>query len=261
MAKKQAEATAQQTVEQKLTALYKLQEADSKIDEITRVRGELPEEVKDLEDEIVGLETRISKIQDEISQKEKDIVNQKEEIKDAQAQIKKYEDQQNKVSNNREFESIGKEIEFQNLNIQLAEKHIREYSSDVENRKAQLETAKNKLEGRKLDLDAKKQELDSIINDTKDEEDKLRADSANIQSAIEERLLYAYNRLRKNARNGVAVATVERDACGGCFNKIPPQRQLDIKSHKKIIVCEYCGRILVDKEMFSQAEATEDVEK
>lgn len=249
MAKKQAEVAPQQTVEQKLLNLFKLQEADSKIDEIQRLRGELPLEVKDLEDELAGLETRISKIQDEISQKEKDIVAKKDEISDSKEQVKRYEAQQMEVRNNREFDAIAKEIEFQNLNIELFEKRIREYTKDVEVRKEQLEASKAKYEERKLDLEAKETELNAIISETKSEEDHLMAESENISRTIEERLLNAYTRLRKNARNGVAVATVERDACGGCFNKIPPQRQLDIKTHKKIIVCEYCGRILVDKEL------------
>lgn len=257
MAKKQAESTAQQTVEQKLSSLFKLQETDSKIDEIQRLRGELPLEVRDLEDELAGLETRIAKIKEEIAQKEADIATKKEEIKDAQAAVKKYEEQQMEVRNNREFEAISKEIEFQKLNVELFEKRIREYSSDVEKSKVQLEASTAKHEERKLDLDAKETELNTIINETKAEEDKLRADVENISRSIDERLLNAYSRLRKNARNGVAVAIVERDACGGCFNKIPPQRQLDIKSHKKIIVCEYCGRILVDKELAFGEEVAE----
>ncbi|MBR6266694.1 MAG: hypothetical protein IKR66_08905 [Bacteroidales bacterium] len=254
MANKQAESSSQ-TMEQKLKSLFALQEADSKIDEIKRLRGELPLEVKDLEDELAGLDTRIGKIQDEITQKDKDIATKKEEIKDAQTLIKQYEGQQMEVRNNREFEAISKEIEYQKLNIELFEKRIREYSKDVETRKAQLEQAKAKYSERKLDLDAKETELNNIINETKAEEDHLKAESENISRSIDERLLNAYTRLSKNARNGVAVATVERDACGGCFNKIPPQRQLDIKSHKKIIVCEYCGRILVDKELIFGTEA------
>ena len=257
MAKKQTD-IAPQTVEQKLTLLFQLQETDSKIDEIQRLRGELPLEVKDLEDELEGLDTRNTKIKEEIAQKEKDIVTKKEEIKDAQAQVKKYEEQQMDVRNNREYEAITKEVEFQKLNVELFEKRIREYSNDVENRKAQLEASKAKYDERKLDLDAKKNELNSIISETKAEEDQLKADAENISRNIEERLHTAYKRLRKNAHNGVAVATVERDACGGCFNKIPPQRQLDIKSHKKIIVFEYCGRILVDKELVFGPEVVEE---
>ena len=258
MAKKQTD-IAPQTVEQKLALLFQLQETDSKIDEIQRLRGELPLEVKDLEDELEGLETRIAKSKEDIAQKEKDIATKKEEIKDAQAQVKKYEQQQMEVRNNREYEAITKEVEFQKLNIELFEKRIREYSNDVENRKVMLENLQAKYNERKLDLEAKRNELDSIISETKAEEDQLKADTENISRNIEERLLTAYKRLRKNAHNGVAVATVERDACGGCFNKIPPQRQLDIKSHKKIIVCEYCGRILVDKELvFGSEEIAEE---
>ena len=258
MAKKQTD-IAPQTVEQKLALLFQLQETDSKIDEIQRLRGELPLEVKDLEDELEGLETRNAKSKEDIAQKEKDIATKKEEIKDAQAQVKKYEQQQMEVRNNREYEAITKEAEFQKLNIELFEKRIREYSNDVENRKVMLENLQAKYNERKLDLEAKRNELDSIISETKAEEDQLKADTENISRNIEERLLTAYKRLRKNAHNGVAVATVERDACGGCFNKIPPQRQLDIKSHKKIIVCEYCGRILVDKELvFGSEEIAEE---
>ena len=258
MAKKQTD-IAPQTVEQKLALLFQLQETDSKIDEIQRLRGELPLEVKDLEDELEGLETRNAKSKEDIAQKEKDIATKKEEIKDAQAQVKKYEQQQMEVRNNREYEAITKEVEFQKLNVELFEKRIREYSNDVENRKVMLENLQAKYNERKLDLEAKRNELDSIISETKAEEDQLKADTENISRNIEERLLTAYKRLRKNAHNGVAVATVERDACGGCFNKIPPQRQLDIKSHKKIIVCEYCGRILVDKELvFGSEEIAEE---
>ena len=261
MAKKQVEQVAKQTVEQELTLLYKLQETDSKIDEIQRLRGELPLEVKDLEDELAGLDTRISKAQEEIAQKEKDIVAKNEEIKDADAQIKKYEEQQHDVRNNREFDAIEKEIEFQKLTIELAQKRIKEYKNDIENKKIQLEAAKAKYSERKDDLTAKETELNTIINETKAEESHLEAQKENIKSTIEERLVVAYGRLRHNARNGLAIATVERDACGGCFNKIPPQRQLDIKSHKKIIVCEYCGRILVDKDLVNPEKDAEAATK
>lgn len=257
MAKKTTEVIPQQTVKEKLTALYQLQEADSKIDEIHRLRGELPLEVKDLEDELAGLQTRISKIEDDIAQRESDIKTKKEEIKDSQILVKRYEEQQNDVRNNREYESIAKEIEFQNLNIELYEKRIREYTAEVENKKVQLSETKAKFEDRKIDLDAKQTELNSIIEETKKEEDELVSVANAISANIEEHLLDAYHRLRKNARNGLAVVSVERDACGGCFNKIPPQRQLDIKGQKKIIVCEYCGRILVDKEMVCPSEQEE----
>lgn len=258
MAKKTNEGSAQQTVEQKLTSLFKLQETDSKIDEIHRLRGELPLEVKDLEDELAGLETRIAKIKDEITDKENEITKKKQEIKDAQASVERYTDQQMEVHNNREFDAINKEIEYQKLNIELFEKRIREYTNDVENRKEQLQVSMAKYDDKKLDLEAKEKELNEIVNETKTEEDKLKADVENISRSIDERLLDAYKRIRKNARNGLAVATVERDACGGCFNKIPPQRQLDVKSHKKIIVCEYCGRVLVDKELVGITETPEE---
>lgn len=248
MTNKKAE-TVQVTVEEKLKALFQLQEADSKIDRIQRLRGELPLEVKDLEDELEGLQTRIDKIQGEIIQRKEDIVAKKNEIKESQNQIKKYEQQQMDVRNNREFEAIAKEIEFQKLEIELCEKRIREFSFDIENKTKLLETSQTRFEERSIDLQQKQSELNDIISETQKEEQELIAASDTLASVIEDRLLSAYKRIRSNARNGLAVANVERDACGGCFNKIPPQRQLDIKTHKKIIVCEYCGRILLDAEL------------
>jgi len=248
MATKKAE-TAQVSVEDKLKALFQLQEADSKIDRIQRLRGELPLEVKDLEDELAGLETRIEKIQGEIAVKKEDIAAKKIEIKDSQARIKKYEEQQMDVRNNREFDAIAKEIEFQNLEIELCEKRIREFSYDIENKVKLLEASQTKCSERQADLDLKQAELDDIVSETQKEELELIAASEKLASVIEDRLLTAYKRIRSNARNGLAVASVERDACGGCFNQIPPQRQLDIKTHRKIIVCEYCGRILLDGEL------------
>ncbi|HPH16051.1 MAG TPA: C4-type zinc ribbon domain-containing protein [Bacteroidales bacterium] len=248
MTSKKAE-TVQVTVEDKLKALFQLQEADSKIDRIQRLRGELPLEVKDLEDELEGLQTRIEKIQSEIIQRKEDIAAKKNDIKDSQNHIKKYEQQQMDVRNNREFEAIAKEIEFQKLEIELCEKRIREYSFDIENKTKLLETSQTRFEERSIDLQQKQNELNDIIAETQKEEEELIAASEKLASVIEDRLLSAYKRIRSNARNGLAVANVERDACGGCFNKIPPQRQLDIKTHKKIIVCEYCGRILLDAEL------------
>jgi len=248
MTSKKAE-TVQVTVEDKLKALFQLQEADSKIDRIQRLRGELPLEVKDLEDELEGLQTRIDKIQSEIIQRKEDIAAKKNDIKDSQNHIKKYEQQQMDVRNNREFEAIAKEIEFQKLEIELCEKRIREYSFDIENKTKLLETSQTRFEERSIDLQQKQNELNDIIAETQKEEEELIAASEKLASVIEDRLLSAYKRIRSNARNGLAVANVERDACGGCFNKIPPQRQLDIKTHKKIIVCEYCGRILLDAEL------------
>ncbi len=240
------------SVEQKLTALFKLQKFNSEIDRIRTLRGELPLEVGDLEDEIAGLETRINKYKDEIGKVETDISSKKNEITDAQALIKKYKDQQNNVRNNREFDSLSKEIEYQTLEIELCEKRIKEFTTMIDDKKSMVDESTKKLEERKVDLEAKKKELDEIIAETKKEEEQLIKTTEEIEKIIESRLLTAYKKIRKNARNGLAVVNVERDACGGCFNKIPPQRQLDIKSRKKIIVCEYCGRILVDADILGE---------
>lgn len=237
------------TVEEKLKALFELQMVDSKVDDIKRLRGELPLEVQDLEDEIEGLQTRVQKFEEDVVKLEESISNKKNEIKDAQALIKKYTEQQNNVRNNREFDSLSKEIEFQTLEIELCEKRIKEYTTKIEEKKEIIDESKGVLEDRNGDLDTKKGELDSITSETQKEEEALEAKSVQIQEVIEERLRNAYKKIRGNARNGLAVVPVQRDACGGCFNKIPPQRQLDVRSRKKIIVCEYCGRILVDPDM------------
>jgi uncharacterized protein len=234
------------TVEEKLKALFLLQMVDSKIDKIHTVRGELPLEVRDLEDTIVGLETRVNNLAEELQALETNVVERKVTIKDAQALIKKYEGQQDKVRNNREYDAITKELEFQNLEIQLAEKRIKENSYSLLTKSEVLDTAKVELDERKSQLAAKQKELDEIVSETQKEEDALRKDSDRASTIIEDRLLGAYKRVRSNSKNGLAVVAVERDACGGCFNKIPPQRQLDIRTNKKIIVCEHCGRILVD---------------
>jgi uncharacterized protein len=234
------------TVEEKLKALFLLQMVDSKIDKIHTVRGELPLEVRDLEDTIVGLETRVNNLAEELQALETNVGERKVTIKDAQALIKKYESQQDKVRNNREYDAITKELEFQNLEIQLAEKRIKENSYSLLTKSEVLDTAKAELDERKTQLAAKQKELDEIVSETQKEEDALRKDSDRASTIIEDRLLGAYKRVRSNSKNGLAVVAVERDACGGCFNKIPPQRQLDIRTNKKIIVCEHCGRILVD---------------
>lgn len=234
------------SVETKLIALYSLQQIDSQVDKIRIIRGELPLEVQDLEDEVAGLETRIDNFISEIKSLETNISEKKASITDCQMLIKRYEDQQNNVRNNREYDSLTKEVEFQNLEIQLNEKRIKEFSITLESKKEEVEKAQKTLLERKNDLDIKKSELQDIINETEKEELELIQKSIENQKLIEDRLLTAYKRIRENARNGLAVVMVERDACGGCFNKIPPQRQLDIRMHKKIIVCEYCGRILVD---------------
>ena len=234
------------TVEKRLMALYSLQQIDSQVDKIRIIRGELPLEVQDLEDEIAGLETRIDNYIQETVGMEKSVTERKNSIKDSHALIKKYEEQQMNVRNNREYDSLTKEIEYQNLEIQLAEKRIKEYQAGLEVKKDEIERQQKILTDRKNDLEVKKNELDDITAETEKEENDLIAASEKNQNLIEERLLTAYTRIRKNARNGLAVVQIERDACGGCFNKIPPQHQLDIRMHKKIIVCEYCGRILVD---------------
>lgn len=237
----------EQTVEQKLKALYNLQTLHTQIDKIRQVRGELPMEVADLEDEIAGLETRIQKIKSELDELEDSIITRKSNIKEALAATKKYEAQLNDVKNNREYDALSKEIEVQGLDIQVSEKKIKEYGFEITNKTAVYEKALEHLEERKKDLFSKKAELENITSETEKEEEKIRTEVENAEPLIEERLLTAYKRLRNNAKNGLAVVTIQRDSCAGCFNQIPPQRQLDIRQRKKIIVCEHCGRIIVDE--------------
>ena len=237
------------SVEEKLKTLFQLQTALSSIDEKRALRGELPLEVQDLEDEIEGLNTRVEKIQNEISEFQKAIVQKKGEISDAEASVARYKSQLDDVKNNREYDTLSKEIEFQTLEIELCNKKIREANSRIEERKADLDSSMELIKERQEDLDIKKSELDEIIAETRAEEDKLKDKVKDLESKIETRLLTSFKRIRKNARNGLGIVYVQRDACGGCFNKIPPQRQLDVKMHKKIIVCEYCGRIMIDPEL------------
>ena len=241
-------------IEKTLVALYRVQQIDSQVDRIRMIRGELPLEVQDLEDEIVGLETRVDNYRTEINNQEKSIEEKKQAIKDSQALIKKYEEQQMNVRNNREYDSLSKEIEFQTLEIQLAEKRIKEFADGLTSKKEEIERSEQVLAERKADLEAKQAELQDIVTETEKEEEDLFKKSQEYQKQIEPRLLNAYQRIRVNARNGLAVVQIERDACGGCFNKIPPQHQLDIRMHKKIIVCEYCGRILVDPDIASEVQ-------
>ena len=241
-------------VADKLTALYRLQTIDSEVDRIRIQRGELPLEVQDLEDEVAGLETRLNKLEGELGELEGQVSDKQNLIKDAKAQIKKYEAQQAKVRNNREYDSLTKEIEFQNLEIQLAEKRIKEFKAQIEAKKELVEESRTRHDERAKDLELKRQELDSIIAETEKEEKTLLTRSDKAAKEIEERLLTAYHRIRSNARNGLAVVPVERGSCGGCFNAIPPQRQLDIAAHKKIIVCEHCGRILVDDQIVERVQ-------
>lgn len=234
------------SVEEKLRALYELQVIDSTIDKIRTIRGELPLEVQDLEDEVEGLQKRLENLTTEIDDLKIELSNKKNSITDSNNLIKKYEEQQNKVRNNREFDAITKEIEFQKLEIELAEKKIKEGGFLLTSKQEKIDEATEYLEGRKIDLQNKKNELEEITAETKSEEENLVKKSEAAAKVIEDRLLNAYHRIRSNARNGLAVVTIQRDSCGGCFNSIPPQRQLDIKMHKKVLVCEHCGRILVD---------------
>ncbi len=246
----------EQTVEQKLRALYELQNIHTKIDKIRQVRGELPMEVADLEDEVAGLETRIHKIKAELDDLEDSIVTRKNMIKEAQSAIKKYEAQLNEVKNNREYDAISKEVEIQGLEIQVCEKKIREHGFEITNKTQVYEKAVADLEDRKKDLENKRAELNNITSETQKEEDELTEKAKQAELSIDERLLTAYKRLRNNSKNGLAVVTIQRDSCSGCFNQIPPQRQLDIRQHKKVIVCEHCGRILVDEALSFEKEET-----
>ncbi|WP_426059068.1 zinc ribbon domain-containing protein [Hymenobacter sp. B1770] len=232
----------------KLEALLTLQHLDSQLDEIRRVRGDLPEEVQDLEDEIAGYEVRVKKFDEEIQGLNDFIKSRKQASKDAESLIKKYDEQQQNVRNNREFEAIAKEIELQRLEIQIADKKIKEAQYQIDVKNAEISGTKSKLEERRKDLDNKKSELETIVSENEEEERGIMTQREEATKPVEERLLTAYTRIRGNVRNGLAVVLVRRDACGGCFNTVPPQRQADIISHKKIIVCEHCGRILADVE-------------
>jgi hypothetical protein len=238
----------EQTVAQKLQYLLKLQSIDSQLDELKKVRGALPDEVRDLEDEVEGYNTRIENINKEIESLESDIESNRIGIKDAEKLISKYEEQQMQVRNNREYDAITKEIELQKLEVQILEKKIKESYEKIEVQKEQIDKTAGAKDERVKDLDSKKQELDVIISESEEEEAKLEKDREKASSHIEERLLNSYNKIRNNARNGLAIVTVKRGACGGCFNITPPQRQVDIRDKKKLIVCEHCGRILADVE-------------
>lgn len=246
MAKKEAK---EMSVEQKLQALYELQTTLTAIDEKRALRGELPLEVQDLEDEIAGLDTRIEKIDTEIKEFQSAITMKKGEVQEAQANLERYNNQLNEVRNNREYDSLSKQIDYERLEVELCNKKIKEATDQVAYRTNDLEIAKTEREERQKDLDEKKSELEDILAETREEETMLKERAKDLEVKIEPRLLSSFKRIRKCARNGLGIVYVQRDACGGCFNKIPPQRQLDIKMHKKIIVCEYCGRILIDPEL------------
>ena len=252
------------SVEEKLKTLYQLQTTLSAIDEKKALRGELPLEVQDLEDEIEGLTIRIDKIKREIDEFQKAVSQKKAEINEAQASVERYKEQLNDVKNNREYDTLSKEIEFQTLEIELCNKKIREAQTRIEEKTNELHENEEAIKDRQSDLDIKKSELDEIMEETRAEEEKLKEKVTELEAKIEPRLLTSFKRIRKNARNGLGIVYVQRDACGGCFNKIPPQRQLDIKMHKKIIVCEYCGRIIVYPELAgikAEKVATDDKKK
>lgn len=252
------------SVEEKLKALYQLQTTLSGIDEKRALRGELPLEVQDLEDEIAGLTTRVEKIKTDIDEFKKAITQKKADITSAESSVERYKKQLDEVKNNREYDTLTKEIEFQSLEIQLCNKKIKEALIKVEEKNADLAEAEELIKDRTAALKEKKEELDDIMQETRDEEEKLKNKASELEVTIEPRLLSSFKRIRKNSRNGLGIVYVQRDACGGCFNKIPPQRQLDIKMHKKVIVCEYCGRIMIDPELAGvkvEKNATEEKPK
>lgn len=237
------------SVESRLRALYELQTILSRIDRIRDVRGELPIEVEALESDIEGLRTRISKFEKEIEDLRHQIVAEKEKINQSRASIAKYQTQLDNVRNNREYDLLSKEVEFQTLEIELSEKHINEYGRQIEDRTHDIAETNETLEDRKHVLGEKKKELEEIVSETRKEEEQLRQQAKDLEPSIDEYTLNAFKRIRKNARNGLGIVYVQRNACGGCFNRIPPQRQMEIKMHKKVIVCEYCGRIVIDPEL------------
>lgn len=253
-----ASAAADRSIEEKLIALSRLQETYTKIDHIKTLRGELPLEVQDLEDEIAGMETRLKHLEEDNKRQNQLVSAEKVKIQKAQSSIAEYQEQLNNVKNNREYDNLSKEIEFQELEIELSQKRIAEGSTDIQHRKEKIATLKALLTERRLDLESKQEELARIKSETKQEEEELRAEVLRLEAGIEERLLHAFTRIRSGARNGLAVVPIDRDACGGCFNKIPPQRQVDLKLHKKIIVCEYCGRILIDPDLVAHTSSIEE---
>ncbi|MEG2666064.1 MAG: C4-type zinc ribbon domain-containing protein [Bacteroidales bacterium] len=240
-------------IEQKMISLFALQQIDSNIDRIRTLRGELPLEVQDLEDDVAGYQTKIEKLNEEVAEINLNITNRKSSITELKTQIKKYEKQQKEVKNNREYDALTKEVEYQSLEIQLHEKRIKEAGIQLEHKTEELEKVSHACEERQKDLDLKKKELDEIIAETEKEEKALLKKSEEYQSHVDARWLHTYERIRNNARNGLAVVCIERDACGGCFSKIPPQRQIEIRMHKKMTACEYCGRFLVDEDIKEKA--------
>lgn len=245
------------SIEQKLLSLYNLQQICTKIDEIRMIRGELPEEIRDNEDECEGLKTRINKFTDDIKNLKLKIASENTNIEEAKASIKKYEEQQNEVRNNREYEALSKEIEFQSLQIQVAEKHKEKHDAEILDKQNKISETNERLKELEDILEHKRAELEVIVADTQKEEEELLEKAEVLKAKVDSRLLAAFERIRKNAHNGLAIVKIERDACGGCFSKIPPQRQLDICLHKKIIVCEACGRIFIDDKLVHEHENDE----
>ena len=237
------------SVEEKLRALYELQTVDTKIDELRILAGELPQEVKDMSDEVEGLKTRLTNIENNIKECETGISEHRVRIENANAAISRYKEQQNNVRNNREYDNLTKEIEYQELDIESSQKKIARLTAELEDRQAEKAKTISDIEDRTVDLNQKRNELEAILSETKEQTEKLMLRAADLEKHIEDRLVTAFHRIRKNAHNGLAVVKVERDSCGGCHSKIPAQRQLDIRLRKKIIVCELCGRILVDAEI------------
>ena len=242
------------SVEEKLTSVVKLQKIDSKMDGLQVLKGELPIEVSDLEDEIAGLHARQTRIEEEINGIQQFIDQKKNLIKESAEMIKKYEKQSENVKNNREFEAINKEMEMQTLEVKLAEKHIKDATEEISDKAKVLEVAKKAVSTKEANLKGKKDELEKIIAETDKEEKHYQKMAVSAREHVDGRLLNSYDRIRKNYRNGLAVVPVERDSCGGCFNAIPPQKQSEIKQRKKIIVCENCGRIMVDDELNAAVE-------
>ena len=248
------------SVEEKLQSLFQLQSMLTEIDKIKTLRGELPLEVQDLEDEIAGLTTRIEKASADVVEMSKGVAENKNTIEVSKQAVNKYQEQQDHVSNNREFDSLNKEIEFKNLEIELAEKRIREFTNAINAKKEEIENNRALVAEKQQDLEIKKSELQEIIEENRQEEERLREKCKNLELNIEPRLLQSFKRIRNNTRNGLGIVYVQRESCGGCFNKIPPQRQLDIRMRKKIIVCEYCGRIMIDPELAGVKEEAKKVE-
>ena len=248
------------SVEEKLQSLFQLQTMLTEIDKIKTLRGELPLEVQDLEDEIAGLTTRIEKASADVVEMSKGVAENKNTIEVSRQAVAKYQEQQDHVSNNREFDSLNKEIEFKNLEIELAEKRIREFTNTINAKKEEIENNRALVAEKQQDLEVKKSELQEIIEENRQEEERLREKCKNLELNIEPRLLQSFKRIRNNTRNGLGIVYVQRESCGGCFNKIPPQRQLDIRMRKKIIVCEYCGRIMIDPELAGVKEEVKKVE-